>query len=112
MRSFLTLSMALAGVATSVIAREPPNGRPVSAALEGLWSGASYTELERPDELKTLAVTQEQAQEWVARLKTSGGVIRVRRPRGWVIPWVGGRAACLSLRPRTTALGSQRAGRA
>ena len=74
MRSFLTLSMALAGVATSVIAREPPNERPVSAALEGLWSGASYTELERPDELKTLAVTQEQAQEWEARLKPSGGV--------------------------------------
>lgn len=74
MRSFLRLSLAVAGIATSVMAREAPNPHPASAALEGLWSGASYTELERPDELKTLVVTPEQALAWETRLKPSGGV--------------------------------------
>ena len=45
-----------------------------SAALEGLWTGASYTELERPDELKTLVITPEQAHAWEEKLRPAGGV--------------------------------------
>jgi len=42
--------------------------------FEGLWTNASYTELERPDDLKTLVVTPEDARKWEAKLAKSGGV--------------------------------------
>ena len=45
-----------------------------AAALEGLWSGASFTELERPDEFKTLVLTPEQAAAWEHKLAPAGGV--------------------------------------
>eukprot|EP01035_Chromulina_nebulosa_P041675 gene41675-56411_t len=74
MRIVLTSSVAFLSLATAGIAREAPSLRPASAALEGLWTGASFTELERPDELKTLVITPEQARVWETKLKPSGGV--------------------------------------
>lgn len=74
MRTVVALSLLLAGPPTAVLARENPNARPASASLEGLWTGASYTELERPDELKTLVITPEQAHAWETKLLPSGGV--------------------------------------
>ncbi|HET6970488.1 MAG TPA: hypothetical protein VFH92_05130, partial [Phenylobacterium sp.] len=43
-------------------------------SLEGLWTNASYTELERPDGLKTLALGLEDAKAWEAKLAKTGGV--------------------------------------
>lgn len=74
MRGVLTLGLLLASLATVGVAREKPQMRPASAALEGLWSGASFTELERPDDLKVLVLTPEQAHAWETKLKPSGGV--------------------------------------
>lgn len=74
MRNALIPGLTLLSLATAAIAREKPTARPPSAALEGLWSGASFTELERPDELKTLVLTPEQAHAWETKLKPSGGV--------------------------------------
>ena len=74
MRNVLMLGLLLAGPPTAVFTRENPDTRPSSASLEGLWTGASYTELERPDELKTLVITPEQAHAWEAKLLPSGGV--------------------------------------
>lgn len=42
--------------------------------LEGLWTNATYTELERPRELKNLVVTPEEARAWEAHLAKTGGV--------------------------------------
>ncbi len=70
----LLMIVASAGVAGSVAAQDARPDRPASAALEGLWTGASYTELERPDGLKSLVLTPEQAHEWETKLKPSGGV--------------------------------------
>src|SRR5687767_11602472 len=42
--------------------------------LEGVWTAASYTELERPDELKSLIVSPEDARAWEAKLAVTGGV--------------------------------------
>lgn len=42
--------------------------------FEGLWTNASYTELERPDALKALVVTPEEARAWEAKLAKTGGV--------------------------------------
>lgn len=74
MRYFLALGLAVASIANPVVARQRLDARPASAALDGLWSGASFTELERPDELKTLVINPQQALEWESRLKPSGGV--------------------------------------
>lgn len=74
MRSVVVLGLALLGLTTPAVARERPMARPASAALEGLWSGASFTELERPDDLKALVLTPEQAHAWETKLKPSGGV--------------------------------------
>lgn len=74
MRAVLIAGAVLMGLATGATARERPVVRPASAALEGLWSGASYTELERPDGLTTLVLTPEQAHAWETKLKPSGGV--------------------------------------
>lgn len=74
MRHALMLGLALLGLADLASAREKPALRPASAALDGLWTGASFTELERPDELKALVLTPEQAHAWETRLRPSGGV--------------------------------------
>lgn len=74
MRTALTVSAVLLSLATAAFARERPASRPASAALDGLWTGASFTELERPDGLNTLVITPEQAHAWEAKLKPSGGV--------------------------------------
>ncbi len=42
--------------------------------LEGAWSSASYTELERPEQLKSLVVSPEDAKAWEAVLAKTGGV--------------------------------------
>lgn len=74
MRGVLAFGLLLASLATAGFAREKPQVRPASAALEGLWSGASFTELERPDDLKALVLPPEQAHAWETKLKPSGGV--------------------------------------
>ncbi len=56
------------------MAGEVPKGPSGPGSLEGLWTGASYTELERPDELKTLVLTPKEALEWEQKLKPFGGV--------------------------------------
>ncbi len=62
------LGLACVGLAWPAPARAGPG------ALEGFWSGASFTELERPDELHALVLTPQQARDWEAKLKPSGGV--------------------------------------
>ena len=42
--------------------------------FEGLWTNASYTELERPDDLKSLVVSPEDARAWETKLAKTGGV--------------------------------------
>jgi hypothetical protein len=74
MRKTLMLGLTFLSLTSAAIAREKPTTRPASAALEGLWSGASFTELERPDELKALVLTPDQAHAWETKLKPSGGV--------------------------------------
>ena len=74
MRDVLTLGLLLASLATIGFARENPQVRPAFAALDGLWSGASFTELQRPDDLKTLVLSPDQAHVWETKLKPSGGV--------------------------------------
>lgn len=74
MRNALILGLALLSLTSAAVAREKQTRRPASAALEGLWSGASFTELERPDALKALVLTPEQAHAWETKLKPSGGV--------------------------------------
>ena len=75
MKRTLALAFACVTLAGVAEAREAP--RPVAAgpgSLEGLWSGASFTELERPDDLKALVLTPQQARAWEDKLKPSGGV--------------------------------------
>ena len=69
------LALTCVALAGAAMADETPKsfaGGPGS--LQGIWSGASFTELERPDELKALVLTSEQALEWENKLKPSGGV--------------------------------------
>lgn len=76
------LCLALAIAALSIIAasraaadeyRAPrtPWGAP---QLEGLWTNASYTQLERPKELSGLVIDEAGALAWAARLAEHGGV--------------------------------------
>jgi hypothetical protein len=80
----LSLSVLAAGgsqAATGKPYRAPRNafGAP---DLEGCWTNASYTELQRPDELKTLVATPQQARDWEARLAKTGGVNVPEDPLG------------------------------
>ncbi len=71
----LALALTCVEVAGVAMADETPKsfaGGPGS--LEGIWSGASFSELQRPDELKALVLTSQQAVEWENKLKPSGGV--------------------------------------
>jgi len=71
-KGLLVLACAgLAGAALGCEAQSAPQG---PGSLEGLWTGASYTELERPDELKTLVLTPKEALDWEQKLRPSGGV--------------------------------------
>ena len=47
------------------------DGRP---NLQGLWTNGTYTELERPEGLKTLVITPAEAKAWEAKLAPAGGV--------------------------------------
>jgi hypothetical protein len=59
-RAMLTAGMAAAGAAQAG-SRRPPATRQGAPDLQGLWSNASYTKLERPDAFKALAVSAEEA---------------------------------------------------
>jgi hypothetical protein len=78
----------LAALALGVPARAAPRAyrAPRTAwgapDLQGLWTNASYTELERPKELATLALTPEAARAWEARLAKTGGVNVPKDPLG------------------------------
>ena len=50
--------------------------------LEGAWSSASYTELERPEQLKSLVVSPQDAKVWEATLAKTGGVNVPNDPLG------------------------------
>ena len=57
-------------------AAAPAGARPAPAMpdLEGLWTNGTYTELERPKELKALVITPAEAKAWEAKLAPAGGV--------------------------------------
>ncbi|PZQ62488.1 MAG: hypothetical protein DI570_10535 [Phenylobacterium zucineum] len=44
------------------------------ASLDGLWTVATYTELERPEGLKTLVLDDATARAWETKLAATGGV--------------------------------------
>jgi len=75
-RACLT-AMALMLAASAGGAEKPyraPRAAGGAPSLEGLWTNGTYTELERPDELKTRTVTPSEARAWEAKLAPSGGV--------------------------------------
>jgi hypothetical protein len=51
-----------------------PRTRSGAPDLEGTWTNATYTELERPKEFKTLVIGEAEARAWEAKLAPSGGV--------------------------------------
>lgn len=65
---------AMAGPSLAAKPYRPPRTRFGAPDLEGLWTNASYTELERPADLKSLVVSPEDAKAWEAKLAKSGGV--------------------------------------
>jgi hypothetical protein len=75
-RTFLTLTLAAA--AGPALAVQKPYRAPRTAygapELEGLWTNATYTELQRPEGLKGPTATPAEAQAWEARLSKTGGV--------------------------------------
>jgi hypothetical protein len=74
---------ALAGPAAVAAARpRAPRTRWGRPSFEGVWTNATYTELERPQELKSLVVTPEAARAWEARLVKTGGVNVPEDPLG------------------------------
>lgn len=75
-RTLLASVMAMVTAGPSLAAKpyRAPRTRYGTPDLEGLWTNASYTELERPAELKSLVVSPEDAKTWEAKLAKSGGV--------------------------------------
>ncbi len=77
-RRGLLTALAACGLASAAEAKPRPYRAPRTGFgtpdLEGLWTNASYTELERPDDLKSLVVSPADAQAWEAKLAKSGGV--------------------------------------
>lgn len=65
------IGLAAAGLFVGLAAQAAT--RP-STSLEGLWNGASFTELERPDEFRTLVITEAQARAREKKLGPTGGV--------------------------------------
>ena len=75
-RIIATASVALAllaAAAGATAARRPAPTRP--SDLEGLWTTASYTQLQRPKELKRLVVTAEEARAYEAQLAATHGIV-------------------------------------
>jgi hypothetical protein len=69
------LAAALASPASLAAAR-PRRGRaPPPGDLEGLWSGASYTDLERPKDLAGLVLTPAQAEAYEAPRRALHGML-------------------------------------
>jgi hypothetical protein len=67
----------LAAAATPALAAKPyraPRTAYGAPQLEGLWTNATYTELERPKEFATLTTTPDEARAWEAKLSKTGGV--------------------------------------
>lgn len=79
MRS-LVLGVALAAIVAAGQGLAAPGAyrTPTTAygapSLEGLWSGASFTPLERPDGFKGLVATPEEAHAFETRVARTGGV--------------------------------------
>lgn len=76
-RSLLAAFAASTLAAPALAAGKPyraPRTRFGTPSFEGLWTNASYTELERPDGLKGLVVSPEDARAWEAKLAKTGGV--------------------------------------
>jgi hypothetical protein len=69
-RTLLGLLAAGAAARPSLAAPRAPRKRD----LEGLWTVATYTELERPKELKSLVLAPEDGRAWEAKLATTQGV--------------------------------------
>ena len=67
-------ALAFAAIASTAVAGEGAKVTTGPGSLEGLWTGASFTELERPDELKALVLTPKEAVNWETKLKPAGGV--------------------------------------
>jgi hypothetical protein len=66
---------AVGGPAWAAAQRYRPPRTPWGAPdLQGVWTNASYTELERPEGLKSLVLTPEEARAWEAKLAKTGGV--------------------------------------
>jgi hypothetical protein len=59
-----------------------PRTRSGAPELEGLWTNASYTELQRPDAFKALVTNEAEARAWEAKLAKSGGVDVPEDPLG------------------------------
>ncbi|MBL8771460.1 MAG: hypothetical protein JNK30_08770 [Phenylobacterium sp.] len=68
------LAAALAGPAAAQPRYRPPRTRHGHPELDGTWTNGTYTEFERPRELKTLVVPPDEARAWEARLAPTGGV--------------------------------------
>ncbi|MEW5685090.1 MAG: hypothetical protein AB1942_09240 [Pseudomonadota bacterium] len=65
------LGTALAGLVAPGIAGARSRE---AASLDGLWTVATYTELERPEGLKTLVLDEATAGAWERKLAATGGV--------------------------------------
>jgi hypothetical protein len=75
-RSILAGLAALAATqaAAAPAAYRPPRTRSGAPSLEGVWTGGTYTQLERPAEFKGLVATPAEIKAFEARLATTGGV--------------------------------------
>ena len=74
----MLLGLALGLVAAAACAADKPYRAPRTAfgapQLEGVWTNATYTQLERPKEFKGLTASASEAKAFEARLATTGGV--------------------------------------
>jgi hypothetical protein len=83
-RQFLVPGLAClaAGPALAQARYRPPRTRDGDPELDGTWTNGSYTEFERPEALKTLAVAPEEARAWEAKLARTGGINAPNDPIG------------------------------
>jgi hypothetical protein len=72
----------LAGPAAAAMADRTPRTRDGAPSLEGVWTNASYTELQRPKAFKSLVATPDEAKAWEASLAKTGGVNVPEDPLG------------------------------
>lgn len=79
----LPLAAAVAaGPARAQGSWRPPRTRDGDPDLDGTWTNGVYTEFERPEGLKGLVVSPEEAKAWEARLAQTGGVNAPGDPLG------------------------------